>query len=43
LVTRDINFVHVKIYLLLIQGFFLIFNIHLCLINEFRVNIKSLR
>jgi hypothetical protein len=33
--------IHVKEYLLLIKALF-IFIIHLCLINEFRIKIKSL-
>jgi hypothetical protein len=42
LVTNEIEFVNVKIYLLLIKTFFLSI-IHLYLINESRIKIKSMR
>lgn len=42
IVTHETEFVNVKIYLLLIKAFF-IFNIYLCLINESRIKIKSMR
>jgi hypothetical protein len=41
LIIHDIDFIYGKTYLLLIK-FFFIFNINLCLINEYIVKIKSL-